>query len=174
MTTYSANANSNDKVVKLTFCFQYINSQKSSPITPLCILLCDDWWSQFWLLTFNLLRTMLMKNFVNHGIRVAHYIDESVQERRNSSALAWSYVFLALTHRYKDITFISVTDKYHDCWCLGDGNAQGITSHDNNDNYISIYKPTKQLCIRSQCHAWHCFINFVNMDLDGIYVWLNS
>ena len=109
MTTYSANANSNDKVVKLTFCFQYINSQKSSPITPLCILLCDAWWSQFWLLTFNLLRTMLMKNFVNHGIRVAHYIDESVQERRNSSALAWSYFFLALTHRYKDITFISVT-----------------------------------------------------------------
>ena len=35
---------------------------------------------------------------------VVSHINESVQERRNSSALAMEYVFLALTHRYGNNT----------------------------------------------------------------------
>ena len=36
------------------------------------------------------------------GYMCHDYIDGLVQERRNSIANAWSYVFLALTHRHDD------------------------------------------------------------------------
>ena len=70
------------------------------------------------------------------------YIDGLVPERRNSIALAWSYVFLALTHRYlhfllftdtetiKEDKDISISQgQCHGWWCAGDGSNQSFSSH---------------------------------------------
>ena len=85
------------------------------------------------------------------------YIDGLVQERRDSSALAMSYVFLALTHRYVYIV---------------DGNVQTLVKiapalYTDWENIIFTLEIAK-VCLHNWSPGWHIGISEMDVFLKDI------